>query len=220
MLTGLWPSPSGAREYALSFDRGRAHRVLVIPALFEEGNKLRRFTVDVMRHLDAAGIDCLLPDLPGTNESMAALSDQTLEGWRNAARAAAQHFRAGHLLCVRGGALLDWGELRSFHYASTSGASLLRMLARAQAMAEKEAGSGTNSEQLLEAGKQDGVTLAGFALGPQMVRELLVAKPGALRAVSTSQDELGGPGLWLRAEPAHDAGQAGKLANLVAKALA
>ena len=31
---------------------------------------MRRLTVEVMRRLDAAGIDCFLPDLPGCNESL------------------------------------------------------------------------------------------------------------------------------------------------------
>ena len=33
-------------EYALSFDRARSDRLLVIPALFDEANRLRRLTVD------------------------------------------------------------------------------------------------------------------------------------------------------------------------------
>ena len=49
------------------------------PALFDEANKLRRrHTVEVIRRLDAAGIDCLLPDLPGCGESLSPLAEQTL----------------------------------------------------------------------------------------------------------------------------------------------
>ena len=66
--------------------------MLILPALFDEANKLRHFTVEVMRRLDAAGIDSFLPDLPGCNESRAPLETQTLTGWREAAEAAAGLF--------------------------------------------------------------------------------------------------------------------------------
>ena len=79
----VWPCPSpdgGDRdEYALTFDHQRTSRILIIPALFDEGHKLRRLAVEVMRRLDAAGVDCILPDLPGTNESVTNLGAQTLD---------------------------------------------------------------------------------------------------------------------------------------------
>ena len=61
----------------------------MLPAWFDEGNKLRHFTVEVMRRLDGAGIDSFLPDLPGCNESLAPLEQQTLESWRTEAAEAA-----------------------------------------------------------------------------------------------------------------------------------
>src|SRR5690606_7125640 len=98
-------SGSGGEGYALAFDHGRSARLLVLPALFDEANKLRHFTVEVMRRLDRAGIDCFLPDLPGCNESLAPLEAQTLTGWREAAGKAANRFAATHALTVRGSAL-------------------------------------------------------------------------------------------------------------------
>ena len=89
MITG-WPTPQGREEYAVAFDRGRERRVLVLPAWFDESNKLRRQSIEVMRRLDAAGVDSMLPDLPGCNESEAPLGEQTLEGWRAAAQAAGE----------------------------------------------------------------------------------------------------------------------------------
>ena len=103
-MIAAWPAPDG-EEYALAFDRGREHRLLILPALFDEANKLRHFTVEVMRGLDRAGLDCFLPDLPGCNESLAPLDGQTLVGWREAAGAAAEHHRATHVLTIRGGGL-------------------------------------------------------------------------------------------------------------------
>ena len=80
MKPQVWPCPTAAggetAEYALSFDSARQQRLLVIPALFDEGTKLRRLTVEVQRRLDGAGIDSFLPDLPGTNESRAPLKAQ------------------------------------------------------------------------------------------------------------------------------------------------
>ena len=83
-MIATWRAPSlggkSAEELLVSFDRGRARRVLVLPALFDEANKLRHFTVQIMRALDELGLDCFLPDLPGCSESLVPLEDQTLEG--------------------------------------------------------------------------------------------------------------------------------------------
>ena len=102
---------------ALVFDQLRRWRLLIVPALFDEANRMRRFTVEVMRRLDGAGIDSFLIDLPGCNESLAPLEDQTPESWRQAVTAAAAHFRASHVLGIRGGALLMPPELPGWRYA-------------------------------------------------------------------------------------------------------
>ena len=139
-MIAAWPCPGVGDEYALAYDRGRARRVLVLPALFDESNKLRHFTADVVRRLDAARIDAFLPDLPGCNESLAPLEGQTLTAWRDAAAAAASHFGATHLLSIRGGALCEPVDLPALRYAPVTGASLLRGLVRARILASKEAG--------------------------------------------------------------------------------
>jgi alpha-beta hydrolase superfamily lysophospholipase len=101
------PGPEGpASEQALAFDRDRAHRLLIVPALFEEANRTRRFLVETMRRLDAAGIDSFLPDLPGCNESPQDFAAQSLHAWRTAMMAQARAFRRTHVLAVRGGALV------------------------------------------------------------------------------------------------------------------
>ncbi len=219
MLTGLWPSPVGGEELLLSFDEGRQRRLVVIPALFDEGNKLRHFTVEVMRRLHTTGIDSFLPDLPGTNESLAPLVEQTVTGWRQYLSAAVDHSRATHMLAIRAGAVIDPGHLPSVHYAAASGASQLRTLARAQAIAEKEAGAPVSREDLLVQAEAQGATLAGHDLGAQMVRELLEAE-APIPTSSVAQGDLGSGGLWLRAEPAHDPGQADRLAAMVLERLA
>lgn len=220
MLTDLWPSPGGIAEYALTFERQRSCRLLVVRGLFDEGNKLRHFTVEVMRHLDSAGIDSFLPDLPGTNESLAPLEPQTLTGWQEAMETAADHFGATHVLAIRGGALIAPKKLPAIHYAPASGASILRAMLRAQVMIAREAGRETNREDLFERARSDGMRLAGYYLGPDMIGELEAAAVIDETAIEIAQGDIGGGGLWLRAEPGHDASQAATLAQLVAEKLA
>ena len=91
IFTWNHPAPDGgppSEELLVAFDRGRAARVMVCPAWFDEANKLRRFTVEVMRRLDKAGIDSFLPDLPGTNESTVDLASVTPGDWAGAVAAA------------------------------------------------------------------------------------------------------------------------------------
>ncbi|MFM7348124.1 MAG: hypothetical protein ACKO01_01395 [Erythrobacter sp.] len=209
-----------AEELLVGFDRGRATRVLVLPAWFDEANKLRRFTLEVMRWLDAAGIDSLLPDLPGCNESLLPLEDQTLEAWREAASAAASALRATHVLAIRAGALLAPAGLPGWHYAAQSGAKLLRAMLRARVLASREAGIGETSEGLMQSGREEGLSLSGWSLGAAMIRALESAEPALTPGQSEiAQSALGGPGLWLRAEPGEDPAQADRLAALIAENL-
>jgi hypothetical protein len=57
-------------------------RLLIVPALFDEGNRMRRLTVEVMRRLAASGIASVLPDLPGLQESTFPLERANLGLWR------------------------------------------------------------------------------------------------------------------------------------------
>lgn len=202
----------------LAFDRGRALRVLVCPAWFDEANKLRRFTVEVMRRLDAAGIDTLLPDLPGCNESLAPLQGQTLAGWRTGIASAADELRATHVLAIRAGALIAPAGLPGWHYAAQSGPKLLRAMIRARTIAAREAGIAETSEGLMAQGRETGLTLGGWNVGAALFRALASAEPELAPGQSDiAQSSLGGPGLWLRAEPDEDAGQAERLAATIAK---
>jgi len=213
----VWTAPGGSPEMALGFDRGRPWRLLVIPALFDEANKLRRFSVEVMRRLDAAGIDVFLPDMPGTNESLAALEDQTPEYWRDAMTAAAEQFQATHLLSLRGGALVAPDGLPGWRHAPVKGAIILRQLFRARILASREAGREETQEGLAALGEAEGLELSGYRLSPQFLDQFVSLQPAPTVGVSTiEQDMLGGPGLWLRAEPGEDRQQADALAAIVA----
>lgn len=219
MIAG-WPCPGGAagptEELAIAFRRGRGACLLVLPALFDEANKLRHFTVEVMRLLDAAGIDSVLPDLPGCNESLAALEAQDLATWRAAAGAAAAHFGCTHVLAMRGGALVA-PDLPGWRYAATPGEAILRALLRARVLASKEAGVTETREALLATGRAEGLELAGHRLGSAMVTALETAQPAPLQDIA--QGALGGAGLWLRAEPDHNPEQAQALATILVESL-
>ena len=215
------PGGAAASEYALTFDAARKCRVLIAPALFDEGHKLRRFTVEVMRRLDGSGIDCFLPDLPGCNESEQNLALIEPEDWRMALEAAARHFGATHVLAIRGGGLLLPGKLGGWHYAPVKGASLLRTMLRARILSAREAGREETVDQLMEQGLQLGIELAGYSLSGEMLRQLGQLVPGKQPGITTIEHELiGGGALWLRAEPDEDAQQADALAAVVAVALA
>jgi hypothetical protein len=213
-----WPCPAlnGERrdELALVFDRARERRLLVLPAWFDEANKLRRQTVEVMRRLDLAGIDSMLPDLPGCNESEMPLAEQTLEDWRAAADAAARHFNATNVLAIRGGALLAPSRLPGWAYAAVDGKRMLRAMLRARTIAAREAGRAERTEDLRIQGRERGIELGGWQIGPSMFGAL---EQAALDHELTEIDQsaIGGAGLWLRAEPDEDPEQADALAALV-----
>lgn len=213
------PDGTTTDELLVAFDRGRARRVLVCPAWFDEANKLRRFTVEVMRRLDAAGIDSFLPDLPGWNDSLAPLSEQTLTSWQAGMQAAAHTFAATQVLAIRAGALVAPAHLPGWHYAAQSGPKLLRGLIRARTIAALEAGHEENADALMALGRTEGLTLGGWPLGAAMIRELESAEPALADGQSDiAQNQLGGPGMWLRAEPGDDSAQANALAAIVAGA--
>ncbi|MBW8753127.1 MAG: hypothetical protein JF595_03075 [Sphingomonadales bacterium] len=218
MTPTLWPCPGG-EEYALTFDRGRDKRLLIVPALFDEANRMRRFTVEVMRRLDGAGIDSMLPDLPGCNESLQPLERQTPSSWRAAMTSAAAHFEATHVLGIRGGALLTREGLPAWQYAPVKAASILRQLIRSRILASREAGISESQEALLETGLSAGLELSGFRLAAEFLREFqgLTAPTGASQI---GQDLIGGGGLWLRAEPGEDRQQADALAAVLAIGIA
>jgi hypothetical protein len=202
---------------ALAFDRGRAFRLLVVPALFDEHNRLRRLTVEVMRRLDGAGIDAFLPDLPGSNESLQALASQTIASWQAAIAATARHFAPTHVLGVRGGALLVPDGLPGWLYAPVKGATILRQLLRVRILAAREAGRSETQDGLMAEALEHGVELAGFHLGAELVRGLQAQVPPQRSELSEIvQAMVGGAGLWLRAEPDEDRAQADALAAILA----
>lgn len=212
------PLPGGetAAELALTFDRGRPGRLLIVPALFDEANRMRRLTVEVMRRLDAAGIDSALPDLPGCNESLQPLRDQTPDSWRAAMQAAADWFRPSHVLGIRGGALLTPPGLPGWHYAPTKGSAILRQMLRTRILASREAGIDENQNALLAMAGTEGLDLSGHRIGSQFIsvfQNLEIPYSDTISVIE--QDTLSGGGLWLRAEPDESREQADALAAIL-----
>ncbi|MCJ2181655.1 hypothetical protein MTR62_02875 [Novosphingobium sp. 1949] len=223
MTPVLWPCPTfkgpSACEYALCLGNGTAGRVLIIPALFDEGNKLRRFTVETMRALAQAGIASVLPDLPGCNESLQPLETQTPARWAEAIRMCAAHFEVDLVLGLRGGALFTPADLPALHYAPTSGATILRQLLRARIVSAREAGYSETRDALAALALRDGITLTGYRLGARFFAQFETLTP-APDTPLIEQATLPGGGLWRRAEPSEDPTQARALAHMVADHLA
>lgn len=221
-MNAAWPCPGPGgptEELAVAFDRQRRHRLLIVPPLFDEMNRTRRFLIETMRRLDIAGVDSVLPDLPGCNESVQAFEAQSLYSWRKAMAQAAAHFRTTHVLAVRGGALVFPNALPGWVLEPVKGASLLRQMLRARTLASREAGLAESSAELMEIGRAEGLELAGYRLGAAMVAGLESAVPLDEGQREIRQSDLGGGALWLRAEPGEDAGQADALAAIIAEGI-
>jgi hypothetical protein len=218
-LIETWPN-SGHDEFAAVIDRRRRHRVLIVPPLFAEMNRMRRVIAATMRALDVQGIDSFAPDLPGTNESTAPLCSQSLHTWRSAMDRAARHFTASHVLAVRGGALIFPNALPGWAWEPVSGAAILRQMVRARVIAARERGDHEDSAALIELGRSEGLMLAGYDLGPGLVAGLETARPLDEGQRQIHQSELGGAALWLRAEPGDDPAQAVRLADIIAAEIA
>ena len=220
-MIGNWPCPlpdgTITEELVMRCGDGSGPRLLIIPPLFSEHNLMRRMLAEVMRRLADAQIDTVLPDLPGWNESLQPLAQQTLSSWHLAMAEAARFHGATAVLAVRSGALIAPSGIPGWAYAPQSGAKLLRAMIRARTIASREAGQAESSDELFAMGRESGIDLAGWPIGPVMFGELEQAEPqvsGTLTEIT--QGEVGGAGLWLRAEPGDNRDQAEKLAAIIA----
>ena len=209
MNSVAWPcaAPGGSgEEFALTAGPpAAAARVLIVPALFEEANRTRRMVVETMRVLAGAGIASVLPDLPGCNESVAALDVQDLASWRAALVAATEHFTVTCVLSLRGGALVAPATLRGWRLEPIAGAQILRPMLRARTVSAREEGRAETIDGLLVEARPAGIELVGYRLGATMVRDL----EGAGIADEAAQEvlkitDLGGAALWLRSAPGED----------------
>lgn len=208
---------AGREEYCLGFGNAHPYRILIIPPLFDEMNRMRRVCVSAMRHLAERNVSSVLIDLPGCNESLALLEQQSLDGWHDAVAACAAQLGATHIAAIRGGALVDDGcpQLPHWRLVPVKGASLLKTMIRTRIAGEKEAGTVITEALLMEQAAVEPIELAGNRLGPDMIAQLSVAEPAALPNVRERKlgDDIAGSPLWLRAEPQDDAAFAAAIAD-------
>jgi hypothetical protein len=197
----------GGREAMLRFGPKEAPLVLVLPPLFEEANRTRHFLVEIMRGLAIQGVASILPDLPGTNDSLVASVDTRLADWQAAIGALPA---PAMTVAVRGGTLLDGVAGTDLHWrlSPETGARLLRDMIRATAMT-----GGMKAGELEATARQQPTALAGSVIHPELFGALDAAplsQKGTIRTVRLEDEagdadaRLGGAPLWRRAEPDHD----------------
>jgi hypothetical protein len=201
------PDGGPIEETALWLGESDGARLLVIPALFDEGNRMR---------LAASGIACVLPDLPGLQESRMPLHRASIDLWRSAMAGLALATGARRVLALRGGALVSPDGLAGWHYAPITGTSVLRQMVRARVIAAREAGREEKHDALMAVGRTEGLDLVGYALGPAMIAQMERAEAPQDDITLIAQHLVGGSALWLRAEPGDSAEQADALAAIIA----
>jgi pimeloyl-ACP methyl ester carboxylesterase len=198
----------GGEEHYLRHGEGAPITLLVLPALFEEANRMRRFTVSLMRALADRGIGTILPDLPGTGDSLAEICDVTLSDWRYAIASVAETIgNPLQTLAIRGGAILDDGADAGWRLASETGERLLRDMVRATALSQ-----GVGASELDQLARTQPTRLAGNIIAPEFYTLLARASPavGNYRTARLDDDvadfdvTLSGSKLWRAAEPGDD----------------
>jgi len=198
------------REAILAFGQPGQPTVLLLPPLFEEGNRTRALLVAAMRMLAVHGIASALPDLPGTNESPVPTLDVRFDDWCDAVAALAGGPDLACTAAFRGGALLDGYApgLPHWRMSPETGARVVRDMARATALT-----SGTKAGVLEALARSEPTMLAGSTLHPTLVSALADTMPAdddRVRTVRLEGDALPadaylpGKPLWRAAEPGRD----------------
>ncbi len=187
-------------------------RVLIVPPLFDEMNRMRRTLVLAMHNLAQRGIGSALMDLPGANESLAPLETQSLASWRAAVGAAARSFAidAAHadaanavalnsipanstaplvIASVRGGCLIDDGADAAYRWrlSPAKGSRLLKTLLRTRIAGERVDGRTVTAAQLMALAQAGPIELAGNRIGPDMAAQLDGALPAPLPATEPAR---------------------------------
>lgn len=159
---------AGGREAMLRFGPETGPVVVAALPLFEEANRMRAFVVTMLRALAERGIASVLPDLPGTGESLVPTQEATLAAWRSAFAACCASVGADvHVAAMRGGAILDADATVTsrWYLVPVGGAAVARDLLRARLAAG-----------LPRPGPDEAVIEVA---GNLVSRELLDALPGA-----------------------------------------
>ncbi len=197
---------AGGREATLRFGPDTGPIVVAALPLFEEANRTRAFLVEILRALADRGIGSILPDLPGTGESLIDTRDLRLADLRQAfATLAGTLDSPVYGLTIRSGALVDRDARLAgrWRLAPQTGGDLLRELNRIRAASTMP----------------DEEDYAGNSLSEALLTDLRDAAPhAASRTVRLESDprpanaRYPGAPLWRRSEPGGDATLAQALA--------
>jgi hypothetical protein len=190
---------AGGREAMLRFGPDAGPRVVAVLPLFEEANRTRAFLVAMLRALAGRGIGSILPDLPGTGESVVETRDLRLPDLRQAFAALVGTLDVPvYAVTIRSGALVDCdaGLAGRWRLGPQAGDDLLRDLNRIRAastMPEAEGYAGNSLSAALLAHLRDAVPYAAS----RTVRLESDPRPADAR--------YAGAPLWRRSEPGSDA---------------
>jgi len=203
---------SGGREAMLRFGPDAGPIVIAALPLFEEANRTRQFLVTILRALAVLGIGSVLPDLPGTGESIVVTGEARLRDQRTAYTELAQRLgRNTYGISIRSGALFDTDAALAgrWQLSPQTGEDLLRELDRVRVASRSARASDTD--------------YAGNTLSREMLADLHDAKPyagaGPLRVVRLESDprdadvKYAASPLWRRSEPDSDTALAQILAG-------
>jgi hypothetical protein len=218
---------AGRKELCLCSAPNASRRVLLVPPLFDEMNRMRKMLVDVMHALGSSEISSFLPDLPGTNESLVALEQVSLSDWRDALRACAEQHEISHIASFRAGtlAVAELKAARHWIFTPVKGATILRTMMRTKVAADRESGLSTSLTDLAAEAKTGPLELAGNILGTDLFAQLNAAdipdmdNQRIIRLESDSKPadaHIPGSSLWLRAEPDDDPAMSSAIARDIA----
>jgi hypothetical protein len=192
----------GGQELLFRHGNAFSLQIIIIQPLFEESNRCRRLLARMIRGLAANGIGTVLPDLPGTGESLRDISTVAFDDWQDALRMLGDKIKPSLVASIRGGVLLDATIAANGHwrFAPETGARIVRDLRRTQI-------SGSP-------------LYAGHAIGDAFLDRLENATPPLIAPLRTLRLEsdagvadahVAGTPLWRRAEPGDDAALAAAL---------
>jgi hypothetical protein len=214
-----WP---GGCEAMLRLGPANGPVVIAAMPLFEEANRTRAFVVTILRALADRGIASVLPDLPGTGESLIGTENVSLNDWNGALSAltiTGGAERSVHGIAIRGGALIDAPFASRWHFAPVPGENLVRDLLRTRLAT----GKGSAGDAIELSGPP--VELAGNLLSRTLLAQLNATVPvgtAPLRTVRLDGDtqpadrHVPGSPLWRRSEPDNDPALARLLADDIA----
>ncbi len=194
-------------EWMLELGPENGPRLLILPPLLEELNRSRKLLTDMMRDLAVTGILSVLPDLPGTGESLRTIDATDWDDWRDAMTSLVQEQQFSGIFSLRGGCLLDdCSTAKAIRFAPVAGKNLIRDLIRARGVTDKGFDAAAQ-KAVFETGP---TMLGGYPVPVALARALRDADLPERADVTTGRLEsdlpdadfkIDGTPVWRRAEP-------------------